>query len=170
MSFLDKIGSFIGKGFLKDVGDVVDRFVTTKEEKEEMKRMMADLVHDQEMELQRFSLEAEQEFNQRIRDLEGTAKDLNESGWLGRIIIFLRGAQRPLWGYFVGFMDFMVFSGQWNLGDNQQFESAFWIINFLVLGFLFGERAVKNVAPLVTEMMAKKAGKKTGEVNQQVDG
>lgn len=165
MGFFQKIGAFIGKGFLKDVGDVVDRFVTTKDEKEEMKRLMAELVHRQEMELQRFSLEAEQEFNQRITNLEGTAKDLNQAGWIGKMVLFLRGAQRPIWGYFVGFMDFMVFSGKWNLGSNEQLESAFWIINFLVLGFLFGERAVKNVAPLVSEIVAKKTGAKTRKVD-----
>lgn len=158
MGFFQKIGSFIGKGFLKDVGDVVDRFVTTKGEKEEMKRMMADLVHQQEMELQKLSLEAEQQLNDRIKALEGTAKDLNQAGWIGRVVLFLRGAQRPLWGYFVGYMDYMVFSKTWDLSSNQQLESAFWIINFLVLGFLFGERAVKNVAPIVNDMIAKRTG------------
>ncbi len=170
MSLFQKLSAFIGDGFLKDVGNVVDKFVTTKEEKEEMKRLMADLVHKQELELQKFSLEAEQEFNQRIKDLEGTAKDLNQSGWLGKIVIFLRGAQRPIWGYFVGFMDIMVFSGKWNISNNDQFESAFWVINFLVLGFLFGERAVKNVTPLVSEMMARKAKARANETNQQING
>lgn len=55
-------------------------------------------------------------------------------------------------------MDFMVFSGAWKIdefvkivGNNTigtNIESAFWMINFLVLGFLFGERAMKNVLPL----------------------
>ena len=56
-------------------------------------------------------------------------------------------------------MNYMVFSKTWDLSSNQQLESAFWIINFLVLGFLFGERAVKNVAPMVNDMIAKRAGK-----------
>jgi hypothetical protein len=155
MSFIDKIGNFIGKGFLKDVGDVVDKFVTTGQEKEEMKRLMAELVHKQEMELQRFSLEAEQEFNKRIKDLEGTAADLNQSGFLGKVIIFFRGLQRPLWGFGVMFMDFQVFSGKWVIQEGTRADAAFYIINFLVLGFLFGERAVKNVAPLVSNMMKK---------------
>lgn len=170
MGLFDKIGAFIGKGFLKDVSGVVDRFVTTKEEKEEMKRLMAELVHRQEMELQKFSLQAEQEFNLRVKDLEGTAKDLNQAGWIGRVVLFLRGAQRPLWGYFVAVMDFMVFSGKWNIVDNQQLESAFWIINFLVLGFLFGERAVKNVAPLVGEMMSKRRAARGSVDNTKIDG
>lgn len=158
MGLFEKISAFFGKGFLKQAGDLVDRFVTTKAEKEEMKRAMAELVHRQEMEVQKLSLEAEQEFNLRIKELEGTAKDLIQAGWPGRIVLFLRGAQRPLWGYFVGLMDFMVFSGRWSLvlGD-KNLESAFWIINFLVLGFLFGERAVKNVTPLISEMITKRA-------------
>ena len=157
LAFLDKIGNFIGQGFLKEVGEVVDKFVTTKEDKAEMKRLMSELTHKQEMELYKLSIDAEQEFNQRIKDLEGTAQDLNKSGFFGKVIIFFRGAQRPLWGYFVAFMDLMVFSKQWDVTGNESLESAFWIINFLVLGFLFGERAVKNVAPLVKNMLSKKS-------------
>jgi len=170
MDFFQRISAFIGTGFLKDVGEVVDRFVATKVEKEEMKRMMAELVHRQELELQKFSLEAEQEFNLRVKDLEGTAKDLNQAGWIGRTILFIRGAQRPIWGYFVGFMDVMVFSRKWDIANNQQMESAFWIINFLVLGFLFGERAVKNVAPLVNEIVGKRIGGSNSSENRKVDG
>jgi hypothetical protein len=52
-------------------------------------------------------------------------------------------------------MDFMVFSGQWpltgsttqNAANSLDLQSAFWVINFLVLGFLFGERAMRNVMP-----------------------
>lgn len=153
----DKILNLFKGTFVKDVGNVIDRFVQTKGEKEEAKRIMAELVHSQEMELQKFSLEAEQTFNQRIKDMEGTAKDLNQSGWMGRIVLFLRGAQRPLWGYAVIYMDFMIFSSRWTIpGENPQLQNAFWIINFLVLGFLFGERAVKNVGPLVAQMFQKK--------------
>ena len=152
----DKILSFFKTDVIKQVGDVVDRFVTTKEEKENLKRAMTKLLHDQEMEIQRFTLEAEQEFNTRIRELEGTASDLKQFGWIGKIVLFLRGLQRPLWGYGVVYMDFMVFSGKWNIEEDSQMQSAFWIINFLVLGFLFGERAIKNVAPLIKSMTEKK--------------
>ena len=31
--------------------------------------------------------------------------------------------------------------------SNLDLQSAFWVINFLVLGFLFGERAMRNVMP-----------------------
>jgi hypothetical protein len=48
----------------------------------------------------------------------------------------------------------MWFMGRWQLSEAQ--ESALWVINFLVLGFLFGERAVQNVAPLIAEIMDKR--------------
>lgn len=90
-----------------------------------------------------------------VKDMDGTIGDLDQACWMGRIVMFLRGAQRPIWGYFVGFIDFMVFSKKWDIVGNQQMESAFWVINFLVLGFLFGEQVIKNVVPLVNEMVAK---------------
>ncbi|WP_282038207.1 hypothetical protein [Saccharicrinis aurantiacus] len=158
MKLFEKISGLLGGGLVKDVGDLIDRFVTTGAEKQEAKAMLLELQHKQEMEAFKLSLETEQEFNQRIKDLEGTASDLNQSGWMGKVVLFLRGAQRPMWGYFVAFMDYMVFAGRWSLNENERLESAFWIINFLVLGFLFGERAVKNVGPLVGKMMGKNSG------------
>ncbi|MBK3519928.1 hypothetical protein [Carboxylicivirga marina] len=156
MKFLEKVIALLGNSVFEDVGDLIDRFVTTGAKKQEMKTELLELQHRHEVEAVKLSLEAEQEFNQRIKDLEGTSKDLRQSGWLGKVVLFMRGAQRPLWGYFVAYMDYKVFAGNWSLKGNEKLESAFWIINFLVLGFLFGERAVKNVAPLVSEMMSKK--------------
>ncbi|MCT4586805.1 MAG: hypothetical protein N4A71_03225 [Carboxylicivirga sp.] len=156
MKFFEKVQALLGNGLFKDVGDLIDRFVTTGTEKEQLKAELMETRHQHEMEAMKLSLEAEQTFNQRVKELEGTASDLKQSGWLGRIVLFIRGAQRPLWGFFVGYMDYMVFAGNWSLSGNEKLESAFWIINFLVLGFLFGERAVKNVAPLVREMLLKK--------------
>ena len=159
-----KILDFIKGGFVKEITGAVDRFVFTKGEKaeheidkEKLKQEITKILHNQSMELQRFTLEAEKEFNDRIKALEGTATDLKQFGWIGKIVIFLRGLQRPLWGFAIMYMDYMVFSGAWELDATDKTKSsAFWIINFLVLGFLFGERAVKNVAPLVQNFMAKK--------------
>ena len=119
--------------------------------------------------------EQEAEFSKRIGELEGTAKDLLAAGRLGRAVLFLRGLQRPLWGYAVLVLDFMVFSGNWDVKLHDKvvkandaadavvsagldIEMVFWTINLLVLGFLFGERAVKNVLPMVREMRAAKGG------------
>jgi hypothetical protein len=89
------------------------------------------------------------ELNKRIRDLEGTASDLMQAGFFGRIVLFARGAQRPVWGFFVIWMVVQVFSGAWNLRGDPQLTSAFWIIVLIVLIFLFGERAAQNVLPVL---------------------
>lgn len=99
--------------------------------------------------------EGEKELTNRIALLEGTAADLKAIPFFGPIMLFLRGAQRPLIGYATIYLDFAVFSGLWQIKTDVQ-NSAFYIINLLVLGFLFGERAVRNVMPVIQNMMAKK--------------
>ncbi len=88
-------------------------------------------------------LEAEREITRRISQLEGTARDLKAMPFVGRLVIFARGCQRPVWGFFTIWLDYQWFSN-WSLSEQQQ--SALIAINLLVLGFLFGERAVKNVS------------------------
>lgn len=52
-------GIFNGKSIIKDVGDVVDRFVTTKAEKEEAKRLIQEAIHQHEIKVKEQALEAE---------------------------------------------------------------------------------------------------------------
>jgi hypothetical protein len=99
---------------------------------------------------------AEAALNERIREYEGTASDLKTIPYLGATMLFLRGAQRPIIGYGTIYLDFMVFSGGWTVTPGSQQDAAFWVINLLVFGFLFGERAVKNVTPMITQMMSAK--------------
>ena len=161
MSFFTKVTEFLTGGFGNKIVDKVLKQFPDKlsdAEKAKIQAAIIEATREHEMELLKFAKEQEEEFNRRIIEMEGTAKDLSQFGWFGRVIIFLRGAQRPLWGYSVLVMDFMVFSGRWDLekfaadiGNNavgSNISSAFWVINFLVLGFLFGERAMKNVLPL----------------------
>lgn len=150
----DKILGLFTSKVIPQVGDLLYKFIPTKEKRDEAQRELVSLMHNNEMEVQRFTLEAEQTFNQRVKDLEGTATDLKQFGWVGKTVIFLRGLQRPIWGFGTLYMDYMIFSKEWVIpNEDQQLKSAFWIINFLVLVFLFGERAVKNVGPLVIQML-----------------
>jgi hypothetical protein len=65
MSLLDTFKTiFSGGSLIKDVGDVVDRFVTTKEEKEEAKRLMEAAIHQHELDLKDKAMEAERLFLQ----------------------------------------------------------------------------------------------------------
>lgn len=162
MSLLSKVVNFFSGGLGEKIVDGIQAYFPpdmTPAEKARMELAIKELAHRQEIELHTLAAEQDLEFNNRIRDLEGTAKDLTQFGWLGRIVVFLRGCQRPVWGALVMYMDVMWFSGKWTAMTEQQ-ESALWVINLLVLGFLFGERAVKNVMPLITEMIARKSGAK----------
>ncbi|MBR8537649.1 hypothetical protein KDU71_18915 [Carboxylicivirga sediminis] len=139
-----------------DILNLVDEFTASDAEKEKMKRLLSEAIYEQELEDQLKECEAKEELLERIRELEGTTADLKQFGWWGRFIRFLRGAQRPLWGFAVLFIDLMVFFDCIIIHDGSNLEFVFNVINFLVLGFLFGERALKNVIPLVSQMNASR--------------
>lgn len=108
---------------------------------------------DLESKLADATQQIQDDYEQRIRDLEGTAADLKTIPILGPIVIFLRGTQRPVWGYGVMWMDYNVYSGIWHLPAGSREEACFYIINLLVLGFLFGERAIQNLMPLFERLL-----------------
>ena len=181
MAFLDKFIDFVSGGVGGKIVDAVaSHFPPDMSEldKEKLKMAITEASRQHELELIRLAQNEQDEFNQRIKDLEGTAADLNNSGWLGRVVIFMRGSQRPIWGFVVLWLDIEVFSGHWKLtecaasaatgpiasavsgamngavvGAGMDIQSAFWMINFLVLGFLFGERAVLNILPILQNKM-----------------
>lgn len=99
---------------------------------------------------------AEESINKRIEIYEGTAKDLMSIPVLGALMLFLRGSQRTIWGFATIYFDY-----KWlveNLMLSEQQQTALILINLLVLGFLFGERAIKNLAPLITDLLVAKKG------------
>ncbi|MBS2212488.1 hypothetical protein KEM09_13815 [Carboxylicivirga mesophila] len=141
-----------------DILNLVDEFTASDAEKEKMKRLLSEAIYEQELEDQLKECEAKEELLERIRELEGTTADLKQAGWWGRFILFLRGAQRPIWGFAVLILDILVFTCPTLHGllKNPDLMTVFKVINFLVLGFLFGERALKNVIPLVSQMNASR--------------
>jgi hypothetical protein len=162
MSVFSKILDFVSGGIGEKIVETIQgQFPARMSEadKKQIEEAVRQAARQHEMQLLTMAQAEEQEFNNRIRDLEGTAKDLNASGFFGRIIIFMRGAQRPLWGYFVLVLDIMVFSGKWDLAGKSagglDLVNVFWVINLLVLGFLFGERAMRNVMPIVQAKLGK---------------
>ncbi len=134
------------------------------QDKAELQLMLGEATHAQQIELLKIGTQEQLRFDERIMSLEGTASDLKAAGWPGRLVLFLRGAQRPAWGFFTLYMDFMVFSGAWKLpegadpGTGMTMQSAFWIINALVLAFLFGERGLKNILPLISRLQSERKG------------
>ena len=105
--------------------------------------------------------EQEKQFQGFVNEHEGTASDLAQLGWVGKLLIGLRGLQRPVWGFGTLYLDYQVLSGGWNLtsfnldGINQAWPIVL-LINGVVLVFLFGERAMKNLAPLLNSLFSKK--------------
>jgi len=168
MRFFTKVANFVSGGIGgKIVDKILDQFPDklTPTQAAAIEAAVIEETRDHERKLLDLANEQDAEFNARIKAMEGTAKDLQQFGWIGRVIIFLRGAQRSTWGYGVLFMDFKVFSGSWTLSKiaaNAELESAislvsaFWVMNLLVLGFLFGERAIKNLLPIIERILLRR--------------
>lgn len=152
---MKKIASFLSGflsgdgGIIGGISEIADKFILTGEEKKRFEMEVKKFAHQKEMELLDKGLQIEKEFNDKIIEMEGTAKDLSGFGWIGKFIILLRGAFRPLVSYAMAVVDFLVFSGKTELPDNEQVVSAFWIINLVIFVFYFGERAIKNVIPVL---------------------
>jgi len=141
----------------KRIEGILDRIVPEKlseAEKAQIRMEISEIEHEQQMEVLSMIQSETAEFNQRIKDLEGTAKDLSQFGFFGRVIIFLRGVQRPLFGFGVFIWDWFYFSEPADFTSEQ--SKLLFVVNLLVLGFLFGERAVKNVAPIIGTVLAGK--------------
>lgn len=168
MSFFTKIMNIVSGGVGEKIVDTVkEYFPPSLSEGERMKleEAIRKSAREHEETLLKLAQEEQAQFDQRIREMEGTAKDLEQFGVVGKIIVFLRGLQRPIWGFFVLYLDYQVFiRNKWPdvamtqgaQANGLDFQSAFWIINFLVLGFLFGERAMRNVLPLLQQKMGGK--------------
>ena len=158
MALLDGLANILTGGLANKIVDTVKDYFPpdmTPEQKANIALAAQNIELARSVETNKAIAQAEADITSRIAQLEGTAADLKTIPVLGPIMLFLRGAQRPVWGFGTLWLDFQVFSGAWSL-DNAIQNNTFWIINFLVLGFLFGERALMNVMPLFTELMKAK--------------
>lgn len=159
LSALTGGGSNIAGGLAKEIFSTVKDYFPpdmTPEKKAQLQIDIDRLAFDKEKAVTAAIADSEKAVNDRIALYEGTASDLKSIPVLGAVMLFLRGAARPIIEYSCIFMDYEVFSGAWIMQPGSQMAAAFYVINLLVLGFLFGERAVKNVAPFITDMIAAK--------------
>lgn len=152
---LDSVGGSLVGSTVNTIKEYFPPSMTEKE-KVELELKLSNALHSRELDMLKATTDMEVEYNQRIKDMEGTASDLLALPFIGRVIIFLRGMQRPLWGVGTMVLDYQVFSGAWKIQEGSQYGTVFWIINLLVLGFLFGERAIKNVSPLIERLLTAK--------------
>jgi hypothetical protein len=150
------ISGFLGEGDNSVLGVVKSYFPPsmTETEKAELSIKIKNAEASRDIKLQQLVNESTQQFNDRTKQMEGTASDLKTIPYVGGFIIFLRGCQRPLWGFATLYFDNKWLFSTQEFSDRQ--EMAFIVINVLVLGFLFGERAVKNLMPLIMKVLDKK--------------
>lgn len=157
MSLLAKLSEIVGGSLFKEAKEVIMAYWPPEvppEKKLELQARLNEIELAKSRQIDQAIADAEQRLTERISMTEGSAQDLRAIPVVGPAVLFLRGLQRPIWGYATLYGDAMWFMGDWSLNGQQ--ESALWVINFLVLGFLFGERAIQNVAPLIGEIMDKR--------------
>lgn len=157
MSILAGIKSFLGGGLGEEiVGFVRDRWPAkmSQAEKAEMEQALAEFAHAKEVQLIELGIQQDEQFNKRTKELEGTASDLKTIPVLGPIVIFSRGMFRPMFAYFTAYLDLVWFTTA--TGWSEQQNTAMIVINIIVLTFFFGERAVKNLAPLIAQVFGGK--------------
>ena len=157
MSVLSKVSDFLGGGLFKEIREGVQAYFPpdlTPLQKAEIERGMAEILASKEVEANKVLNDAAQQLDRRIAEPEGTASDLKSIPLLGPIVLFLRGLQRPVWGFAVLVMDWKWFFGVGTFTEQQQ--TALIVINMLVLGFLFGERTIKNLEPLIVKVFGGK--------------
>lgn len=158
MGFFDKVVDVATGGLAKDILSTFEKYFPpdmSPEQKANIALAAENLELQKKAQADKAQQDAEHAVNERIAMYEGSASDLKALPIIGPIMLMLRGSQRIAWGFATLYLDYGVFSGMWSLTD-PIIANAFWIVNFLVLGFLFGERAVTNILPFITELIKAK--------------
>jgi hypothetical protein len=156
MNILKGIGDFLSGGLFKEIKETAMAYFPpdlSPEQKRQFELSMEQMLEAKQARIDKMLLEASQQLDKRIAEQEGTASDLKSLPIIGRMVLFLRGLQRPVWGFATLWMDFKWLFSTGTFTDQQ--NTALIIINILVLGFLFGERTIKNLEPLIVKVFAK---------------
>lgn len=157
MKLLSKLTDFVGGSLFKEIKEGVMAYFPpdmSPQQKAEAELNITEMLNEKQREANKALADAAIQLDKRIAEQEGTAKDLLAMPVLGRIVLFLRGLQRPVWGFATMYMDQRWFFGDEGVFTEQQ-QTAMIVINVLVLGFLFGERTIKNLEPLIIKVFAK---------------
>lgn len=137
MPVLESIFKMLGVNVIKDAGDVIDKFVTTDQEREQAKREMTDVLIKGE-------LQAQDQLTERLRI------DMNSDSWLAKNI-------RPLVLIFILLMySFLsLFDTPGHMMINGQLIATFKVNpsyvellgqwGMLIMSFYFGSRGIEKV-------------------------
>lgn len=157
MSWLKSVSDFVGGSLFGEIKDAFVKYFPpdmSPHEKAKAEKELQEFLHRKHIETQSILNESAAQLDKRIAEQEGTASDLKQLPVIGRIVLFLRGLQRPMWGFFTMHLDYVWFTTNTNYSEQQ--ETALIVINILVLGFLFGERTIKNLEPLIVKVFGGK--------------
>lgn len=158
MSILAKLTDFVGGSLFKEIKEGVMSYFPpdmSPQQKAETELNIQKFLMEKEVQANKVLQDSAAQLDKRIAEQEGTAKDLKTIPILGPLILFARGAQRPVWGFATLWMDSKWFF-EVGLVFSEQQQTALIVINVLVLGFLFGERAVQNLTPMIVQVFGKK--------------
>jgi len=153
MGVLSKVTDFLGGSLFKEIKEGVMSYFPpdmSPQQKAEAELKLQQFLNEKEINANKILSDAAAQLDKRIAEQEGTAKDLLAMPILGRLVLFLRGLQRPVWGFFTMYIDGKWFTESPTYTEQQQ--TALIVINILVLGFLFGERTLKNLEPLIIKV------------------
>lgn len=157
MSFLNKITDMVGGSLFKEIKETAMAYFPpdmNPEQRAAAELALEKVANKKEIDLLNAANEAQKQFDNHIASHEGTASDLKTIPYIGGLVIFLRGVQRPLWGFGTFWMDLEWLFSDKVFTETQEYTLLF--INLLVLGFLFGERALKNLEPLIARLLDRK--------------
>ena len=113
----------LGKTFL-------DKFVADKDQK-------IKLTHDFELFAMQETTKQDGIFREFVLQYEGAAKDVP------KIVVLFRSLIRPVFTCAVGYFDYLYFTGD-TVAWTTEAAVLLKAINIIILGFWFGERAIKN--------------------------
>jgi hypothetical protein len=140
MSIFKKIGSALTGNLLQDISGVVDKFVTTREEKEKLKQEMTTIIFDHEQAIQ-------SELTKRHQS------DMSSDSWLSKnirptVLIFLLS----LYSFF------SLADG--NLSPtfdiNQSYVQLLGNWGMLVMSFYFGSRGIEKIVDIAGKYRNRK--------------
>ncbi|GAA4649282.1 hypothetical protein GCM10023116_15560 [Kistimonas scapharcae] len=98
-----ELGNALTGGLAQTIFDGIKAYFPpdmTPEQQARLRLELERIEQDKRQQTDKALLDAEQMLTERISKLEGTASDLKSLPVVGRLMLFARGCQRPVWGFF----------------------------------------------------------------------
>lgn len=125
--------------FMGIINKAFDKFLPSEMDKATVEKIKAEA----EARIMQTALQEEGEFRQFMLEYEGRASDLNP--WMASF----RASLRPVVSYAVyGTVVYMTITAQ-------VIPQGMWHLVLIVTSFWFGERAIRNVAPAIKDLMKR---------------